>query len=165
MDYQNNQNFGFHQIFIFGRFEIRLPGYKRTSPAHGGVSVKIVVGTGENRRTVKIYNLWVVPYNIKLLRLFECHMNAEMCISKVESIKYLINYIYKGHNRVTVEIVSASGRYDVIAQFLDTRYVPTMKGVWRILKFKYIDQSSPVERLYVDLENPSHGLLPPGWRR
>ena len=30
-------------------------------------------------------------------------MNVVLCISKVGSIKYLFKYVYKGHDRVTVE--------------------------------------------------------------
>jgi hypothetical protein len=46
-------------------------------------------------------NRWVVPYSPKLLRMYECHMNAKVW-SSIKAIKYLYNYIYKRHDRVYI---------------------------------------------------------------
>jgi hypothetical protein len=48
-------------------------------------------------------NRWVVPYNPTLLLEFEAHINVEIC-SSVRAVKYLYKYVYKGHDRATVEI-------------------------------------------------------------
>ena len=53
-------------------------------------------------------NSQVVPHSPDLLLKFRNHMNVELCISRVGSIKYLLKYVCKGSDRVTVEIM---GRY------------------------------------------------------
>ncbi len=53
---------------------------------------------------IGIDNPWVVPHSPELIRKFNCHMNAGVCISKLGSIKYLFKYVYKGSDRVTVEV-------------------------------------------------------------
>ena len=45
------------------------------------------------RKNVTVDNLWVVAYSADLLRKFITHMNAELCISKVKSIKYLFKHM------------------------------------------------------------------------
>ncbi len=68
-------------------------------------------------------NSWVVAYNPKLMRMFHCHMNVELCVSRSGGIKYLFNYICKGSDRVAMEMVEETGRYNEIEQFQDARYV------------------------------------------
>ena len=51
-----------------------------------------------------IDNPWVVPHSPDLLRKFRTHMNVELCISRVESIKYLFKYVCEDSDRVAVEI-------------------------------------------------------------
>ncbi len=43
-------------------------------------------------------------YNPKLMRMFHCHMNVELCVSRVGGIKYLFKYICRGSDRVTMEM-------------------------------------------------------------
>ncbi len=43
------------------------------------------------------------PYSPKLLRIFQCHMNVEVCVSRVSFIKYLFKYVCKGSERVSVQ--------------------------------------------------------------
>ncbi len=57
----------------------------------------------------KVDNSWVVLHNPKLMRMFHCHMNIELCVSRVGGIKYLFKYICKGSDRVTMEIVEETG--------------------------------------------------------
>ena len=61
----------------------------------------------DNSRTVevagmKLDNRWVVPYNPYLLLKYNAHINVEIC-STVSAVKYLYKYVYKGHDRVSVE--------------------------------------------------------------
>jgi hypothetical protein len=56
----------------------------------------------------------VIPYNPFLSAKYDCHINVEVCIS-VKAIKYIHKYIYKGHDRTTLEF---SGD-DEIKQYLD----------------------------------------------
>lgn len=47
-------------------------------------------------RHAKLDNRWVVLYNPKLLMIYNCHINVEIC-SSIKSVKYRYKYIYKGH--------------------------------------------------------------------
>ena len=50
------------------------PVYRRRSPEMGGF-------TGQKDDGTEVSNAWVVPYNRDLLKLFECHINVEICSS------------------------------------------------------------------------------------
>ena len=75
-----------------------------------------------NGRTVEVNkiqldNRWVVPYNPYLTTKYDCHINVEIC-SSITAIKYLFKYVYKGHDRATIEIIN-----DEINLYLDARYI------------------------------------------
>ncbi|KAF1879812.1 hypothetical protein Lal_00039684 [Lupinus albus] len=55
-----------------------------------------------NRR-VTIDNRWVVPYNPWFLLKYDCHINVEVC-SSIKRITYLYKYVYKGLDRVAMEV-------------------------------------------------------------
>ncbi len=78
--------------------------YRRRSPEEGvETATRPVRGNLEH----KVENSWVVAYNPKLMRIFHCHMNVELCVSRVCGIKYLFKY----SDRVTIEIVEETSRY------------------------------------------------------
>jgi hypothetical protein len=52
----------------------------------------------------------VVPYNLYLSLLFNCHINMEVC-TFVAVVKYFYKYVYKGHDRAQVDV----GPVDVVA--------------------------------------------------
>ncbi len=65
-----------------------------------------------------------------------------MCAS-IASVKYLYKYIYKGSDRATIEIGTAS-QIEIdpsnkieneIKQYLDGRYISPPEAHWRILSF------------------------------
>jgi len=61
-----------------------------------------------NGRTVEVRgiwldNRWVVPYNPYLITKYDCYINMKIC-SSITIIKYLFKYIFKGHDRVIIEI-------------------------------------------------------------
>ncbi len=52
---------------------------------------------------IELDNHWVVPHNVYLLTKYDVHINVEVC-NNIHVVKYLFKYIYKGHDRATVEI-------------------------------------------------------------
>ena len=84
-----------------------------------------------NVRGYQVDNQWVVPYPPFWIWKFRCHINME-CIFSIKAIKYIYKYVYKGHDRTTMEF----GRcQDEIKLYLDSRYVSAHEGVWRLLQF------------------------------
>ncbi|XP_021747560.1 uncharacterized protein LOC110713417 [Chenopodium quinoa] len=55
-------------------------------------------------RGVEMDNSWVIPYNPYLLAYFNCHLNVEVC-STIKTVKYLYKYVYKGHDKISFNIV------------------------------------------------------------
>ncbi len=65
-------------------------------------------------KTQNVYtNRDIVPYNPYLSAQYNCHINVEVCVS-VKAIKYIHKYIYKGHDRTTLEVRD----HDEIKEFL-----------------------------------------------
>eukprot|EP00795_Rhopilema_esculentum_P007312 gene7312-13008_t len=89
---------------------------------------------------------WVVPYNPHLLMKFNCHMNVEVCTS-VKSVKYIFKYIHKGSDCAHVEIRENTINHDEILQYLNARYIGPHHAVFRILQYKFHDESHTVLRL------------------
>ncbi|XP_078431367.1 uncharacterized protein LOC144703147 [Wolffia australiana] len=83
-----------------------------------------------------IDNRWVVPYDKYLCKVFNCHINVEIC-SSIQSVKYLYKYVYKGHDRIQAKVSSKNvpmdssnvgatqdtSFRDEAQQYLDARYV------------------------------------------
>ncbi|CAN6555560.1 unnamed protein product [Malus baccata var. baccata] len=76
--------------------------------------------TVQGNDSYPIYQSWVIPYNPWLLLRYDCHINVEICAS-IKSVKCLYKYVYKGSDRVTVE-VQLDPKYDEIKQFQDARW-------------------------------------------
>ena len=97
----------------------------------------------------QVDNRWVVPYPRFWLWKFRCHINME-CILSIKAIKYIYKYVYKGHDRTTMEF----GRcQDEIKLYLDSRYVSACEGVWRLLQFGMHEEHPNIVRLQVHLPN------------
>jgi hypothetical protein len=91
-------------------------------------------GSSAKVRGQMLDNRWVVPYNPYLLRMFNCHINVEVC-SSIKAVKYLYKYIYKGHDHTSfnIDIPDAQGNIDEIKRFIDARWVTPPEVMWRIL--------------------------------
>ena len=64
-------------------------------------------------------NRWVVCHSPYLIWKYRCHINVES-IASVKAIKYIYKYVYKGHDRTTMQF----GRsIDEIKLYLDVRYI------------------------------------------
>ena len=53
--------------------------------------------------SLRLGNQWVVPYNMKLLKKFDAHINVEWC-NKTNLLKYLFKYLTKGHDIVRMRV-------------------------------------------------------------
>ncbi|XP_051206116.1 uncharacterized protein [Lolium perenne] len=97
---------------------------------------------------------WVVPYNPYLLRMFDCHINVEVC-SSIKAVKYLYTYVYKGHDQTSfnIEKPDADGNIDEIKRFVDARWVTPPEAMWRIFGFKLCENHPSVLPLPLHLEN------------
>ena len=99
--------------------EDSYPLYRRRN---SGISVNVRGNILDNR--------WVVPYNPKLLMMFNCHINVEAC-SSITSVKYIFKYVYKGHDKQVVHIDTEEERVVIneIRRFQDARYVSPPEAI------------------------------------
>jgi len=109
---------------------------------------------------IELDNRWVVLHNVYLSTKYDAHINVEVC-NNIRAVKYLFKYIYKGHDRATVEISHQSNNategnvveIDEIKKYLDCRYVSASEAAWRIFKFDMHERFPTVERLQYHLPN------------
>ncbi|XP_075658771.1 uncharacterized protein LOC142628592 [Castanea sativa] len=104
-----------------------------------------------NQRNVMVDNSWVVPYNPWLLLKYNCHINLEIC-SSIKSVKYLYNYVYKGPDRISVE-VRLDPNYDEVQQYVDARWICAPEAFWKTFSFSMYRMYPSVERLQIHLQN------------
>ncbi|XP_077228508.1 uncharacterized protein LOC143861463 [Tasmannia lanceolata] len=99
-------------------------------------------------------NRWVVPYNPYLLRRYNCHINVEIC-SSIKAVKYLYKYIYKGHDRVAMQVMQANVEttVDEIQSFQNARWVSPPEAIWRIYGFDLCKIYTSVINLQLHLPN------------
>lgn len=105
------------------------------------------------RKYVKriVDNGWIVLYNPIPSRCFQCHLNVKVCISRVGWYKYLFKYVFKGRDRVTVELQNDKLRYDELFSFMDARCVSASEAVWRALGNRSFECHSNIVRMDVHL--------------
>ena len=77
--------------------------YKKRSREDSDEVEQVSAGKGPSSSKFRLDDSWAVQYSPDLLRKFRTHMNVELCISKLGSIKYLFKYFRKGSDRVAVE--------------------------------------------------------------
>jgi hypothetical protein len=93
-------------------------------------------------------------HNVYLSTKYDAHINIEVC-SDICAVKYLFKYVYKGHDRATVEVSCQSDNAiegnvveaNEIKKHLDYRYVFASETTWRIFKFDMHEWFPIVERL------------------
>ena len=112
-------------------------------------------------KLIDIDNSWVVPYNPFLLKLFNCHINLEIC-SSIKAVKYIYKYVYKGFDRVSLRIravVTTDGGteqvmdIDEIDDWVDGRFLSAIEAAWRLHGFPIHFRSHAVERLSIHLKD------------
>lgn len=102
-----------------------------------------------------IDNRSVVPDNKYLCKVFDCHINVEVC-SPIHSVKYLYKYVYKGHDRVQAQVGCPQEPVrvrDEPQQCLDARYISASEFYWRICEFSMQSMYPSVCQLQLHLEN------------
>ena len=136
----------------------RYPVYRHRSPQDGGK-----IHTSHNSNASQTWNnSWVVPYNPWLLKKYNAHINVEWCAS-IKAIKYLYNYMFKGHDRVIIQLdADPEGsrpdstqfqKRDEIADNLNCRYVGSQEACWRIFGFELHQRFPAVVPLDVHLQD------------
>ncbi len=120
-----------------------------------------------NGRTVEVKgiqldNRWVVPYNPYLATKYDCHINVEIC-SSITAVKYLFKYVYKGHDRATIEIRNNNMQNqeqvdDEISLYLDARYISASEATWRIFHYRLHNEKPDVIPLCIHLSG-QHRVL------
>jgi hypothetical protein len=103
---------------------------------------------------VELDNCWVVPHNVYLLTKYDAHINVEVC-NNIRAFKYLFKYVYKRHDRATIEISRQNNNAtegnvveaNEIKKYLDYRYVSPSEATWRIFKFDMHERFLAVEHL------------------
>ncbi len=109
---------------------------------------------------IELDNCWVVSHNVYLSTKYNAHINVEVC-NNIHAVKYLFKYVYKGHDRATIEISRQNDNatkgnvveVDEIEKYLDYRYVSRSEAAWRIFKFDMHERFPIVERLQYHLPN------------
>ncbi|XP_026384503.1 uncharacterized protein LOC113280072 [Papaver somniferum] len=114
------------------------PSYRRR---RDGIEVTV-------RNNKKAYNIDVVPYNPHLSRMFNCHINVEICAG-IRDVKYINKYIYKGGDRATMVL----GEHDEIQQYIDARYIGPHEAVWSLIEYHLHEEYPAVQRLAIYLQN------------
>ena len=98
------------------------------------------------RGGLEVDNRDVVPYNEYLSRMFNCHINVEVCAG-LRCVKYIHKYIYKGYNRTTMVL----GGVDEIKQYLDACYIGPPEAAWRLFSHPMHQEVPNVIRLALHL--------------
>ncbi len=109
---------------------------------------------------LELDNHWVILHNVYLLTKYDSHINVEV-YNNIRAVKYLVKYIYKGHDRVTIEISHQNDNAtegnvveaNEIKKYLDCRYVSTSKATWCIFKFDMHERFPAIEHLQYHLLN------------
>ncbi len=102
----------------------------------------------------------MVLHNVYLSTKYDAHINVEV-YNNICVVKYLFKYVYKGHDRATVEISRQSDnatkgnvvKADEIKKYLNSRYVSALEAVWRIFKFDMHERFPTIEHLQYHLPN------------
>ncbi len=103
---------------------------------------------------IELDNRWVVPHNVYLSTKYNAHINVEV-YNNICAVKYLFKYVYKGHDRATVEISFENDNategnvveVDEIKKHFDYCYVFASKATWCIFKFDMHERFPAIERL------------------
>lgn len=98
-------------------------------------------------------NVLAVPYSPKLLIMVQSYQIVEFCLSHVDGIKYLINYLCNRNDKAIVQIARGFETYSKIGKFQNTRNLWASEALSWLLRFEIIDKNTPLVILDVHLRN------------
>ncbi|CAF0883254.1 unnamed protein product [Brachionus calyciflorus] len=130
------------------------PIYKRSA---NSIKVKI-------NGKYEVDNSFVVPHNLLLATKYDAHINVEIC-STVKAVKYLYKYVYKGHDRIEIDLrisdknIPIPRNLDECSRFRDSRYVSAIESCWRIFHYQLYSHTPAVYRLAIHLENQQNVVI------
>eukprot|EP00889_Picochlorum_renovo_P006318 jgi/Picre1/33348/NNA_008672.t1 len=128
-------------------------------------NTRVVEKKLENGDTVKLDNRYVVPYNMYLLKRYNCHLNVMVC-SGIEGIKYMFKYVYKEASRSNV---SLSERREATVETVDNFFDGLCIGTGSVGALKQLLCALPGATSWDDLKtvrdieeggNPTHVVCP-----
>ncbi len=112
-----------------------------------------------------------------LILKFRCHSNAELCISKVGSIKNLLKYLCKGPDGVTVEVGSHKSKdastnvvrkvpsVNEIRIYQNARYIFASEASWRLFFLPMVEHYPFFQRLEAHLKGKHKVFLRKGTKQ
>src|SRR5882757_6906924 len=115
-----------------------------------------VIHTGPQNK-YWVDNRWVVCHSKYLIWKYRCHINVES-IASVKAVKYIYKYVYKGHDRTTMQFGTA---HDKIKHYLDARYVSSCEANWCLYFFEVQDHQPSILRLAVHLPQQQAVVINP----
>ncbi len=115
---------------------------------------------------VELDNRWVVSHNVYLSTKYDAHINVKV-YNNIHAVKYLFKYVYKKHDRATIEISRQSNnatkgnvvKVDEITKYFDCCYVFASEVAWRIFKFDMHERFPIIEHLQYHLPNQQMALF------
>jgi hypothetical protein len=136
-----------------GKEEMKKNIY-HTSPSRQCNHDTTLTSLKANRLTI----VWVICHSRYLIWKYQCHINVES-IASVKAIKYIYKYVYKGHNRITMEFGRCT---DEIKQYLDACYVSSCEAtIWWLYLFAMQEHHPTVVRLQVHLPEQQSVIFNP----
>ena len=116
-------------------------------------------------------NIWVMSYNIYLLKKYQTHLNVEICTS-IKSMTYLYKYVFKDFDHVNVssilirkindERAHRNDNREIVNEiqiYHDVRWVDFCETIWRIFQLLMKEIKFSVARLQIHLKNQQRILF------
>jgi len=95
---------------------------------------------------INIWSLTVLNFSFSLIVILMLEIFA-----RLETVKYLSKYIYKGPDRAIMKI--SSGIQDKIKAHLDSCFIGPTEAYWKIFEFNMHGESPVVRCLSIHLPN------------
>ena len=112
---------------------------------------KVVKKKKRRGKAVVLDNRHTVPYNMYLLKRYNCHLNVMVC-SGIEGIKYMFKYVYKEPSRANVALSEKSDgdeAAEMVDHFFDGLCIGSAEACWRLYGFELAGSYPNVLQLHV----------------